>query len=123
MDPPPSRASDLVEVGFDREIGRHGIVYRLADGREGAVLWEYCLSYNADPAYIQAALLRRLTAEASRAMAEAGLPKREAARRLGTSPAQVHRLLDPRNERKDIGQMIALLRLLGRRTDLVFAAA
>jgi DNA-binding CsgD family transcriptional regulator len=112
-----------VGIGWDRDLGRHGVVYRLADGREGAVLWDHCLDYNADPAYVEAAMLRRLTEAATEALVASGLAKREIARRLGTSPAQLYRLLDPGNRKKSIAQMIALLHVLGRRAELIIDAA
>jgi hypothetical protein len=53
------------------------------------------------------------------AMEATGLGKREVARALGTSAAQLYRLLDPTNHSKSIGQMLALLHVLGRRVDVV----
>jgi hypothetical protein len=38
---------------------------------------------------------------------------REIARRLGTSRAQLYRLLDPTNTRKSLRQLLALLHVLG----------
>ena len=40
-------------------------------------------------------------------------------RRLGTSPAQLYRLLDQTNSRKSIDQMLALLRVLDCDVELV----
>jgi hypothetical protein len=48
-----------------------------------------------------------------------GLSKRELARALGTSPTQLYRLLDPTYYGKSIGQMTALLRLVGKDVELV----
>jgi hypothetical protein len=45
--------------------------------------------------------------------------KRELARRLRTSPSQLYRLLDPTNSAKSVGQMLALLHLVGREVDVV----
>jgi len=40
-------------------------------------------------------------------------------RALGTSASQLYRLLDPTNRSKSVGQMIALLHVLGREVDVV----
>jgi antitoxin HicB len=123
LDPPPQRAADIAHIGFDPHVGHHGVVYRLTDGTEGALLWDHCLDYNADPAYVEAALLRQLTAAADEALTTSGLAKREVARRLGTSPTQLYRLLDADNSKKSIGQLLALLHVLGRKAELVIDAA
>ena len=123
MDPRPRRAADIEAIGFDRAIGRHGVVYRLANGREGAVLWDHCLDYNADPAYVEQALLRQLTREARASFRASGLAKRDVARRLATSPTQLYRLLDLGQTKKSVGQMVALLHVLGRRAEIVIRAA
>ncbi len=41
------------------------------------------------------------------------LNRRDLIRRLGTSPAQYYRLLDPTNKRKSLNQLLALLQVLG----------
>jgi len=50
---------------------------------------------------------------------DSGVSKRELARRLRTSPSQLYRLLDPTNSAKSVGQMLALLHLVGREVDVV----
>ena len=47
------------------------------------------------------------------------LTKRELIRALGTSASQFYRLLDTSNHTKSVGQMLALLHLLGREVDVV----
>ena len=64
-------------------------------------------------------LLRRLTLEAREAAASSDLGKRELTRALGTSASQLYRLLDPTNHSKSVGQMLALLHMLGRDVDVV----
>jgi len=49
-------------------------------------------------------------------------PKREIVRRLGTSAAQLYRLLDQTNYAKSIDQMLNLLRVLDCEVDLVVRA-
>ena len=71
-----------------------------------------------DPDYRRKELLYELTNEAVDAMAKSGRTKRSLTRQLGTSLAQLARLLDSRNSRKSMDQMIRLLTALGRRVEL-----
>ncbi len=77
------------------------------------------LEYNEDPAYLKDLFLYQLTVEALNRMKSSALSKREIIRRLGTSPAQLYRLLDPTNYRKSAGQLLSLLGVLGCVVDLV----
>ena len=77
------------------------------------------LECNRDPAYLDSLLLHRLTLEAQKAVESSDVSKRELIRRLGTSPSQFYRLLDSTNTSKSVGQMLALLHLLGRDVDVV----
>ena len=61
----------------------------------------------------------RLTLEAQKRVAESPLSKREIVRRLGTSAAQLYRLLDQTNYRKSVDQVLALLQVLNCDVDLV----
>ena len=67
-------------------------------------------------------LLYKLTLEAQARVAQSPLSKREIARRLGTSAAQLYRLLDQTNDAKSIDQMLNLLRVLDCEVDLVVRA-
>ena len=53
------------------------------------------------------------------AAATAKARDRGAIRRMGTSPAQLYRLLDQTNYRKSVDQMIKLLQILDCEVDLV----
>lgn len=79
---------------------------------------EQVLDYNEDPGYLAEQMLYRLSLEAQSQLERAGLSKREVIRRLGTSAPQLYRLLDQRNTRKSIGQMLALLGVLGCEVDV-----
>ena len=57
-------------------------------------------------------LLYELTLEAKRCVETSGLSKREIIRRLGTSPAQFYRLVDPANSRKSLDGLLALFAVL-----------
>ncbi len=58
-------------------------------------------------------------AEAQKRVAASPLSKREIVRRLGTSAAQLYRLLDQTNYRKSVDQVLALLQVLNCDVDLV----
>ena len=72
-----------------------------------------------DPTYLRDLLLYRLTLEAQKRIAKSPLSKREIVRRLGTSAAQLYRLLDQTNYRKSVDQVLALLQVLNCDVDLV----
>ena len=57
--------------------------------------------------------------EAQKRVAKSPLSKREIVRRLGTSAAQLYRLLDQTNYRKSVDQLLALLQVLNCDVDLV----
>jgi hypothetical protein len=118
-DPLPTPEDPVVNVYVDEELGREGLTYALASGAEGSVHVEQVMEYNRDPGHMRDQLLYRLTLEAERRLAESPLSRREIIRRLGTSPAQFYRLLDPTNYRKSIDGVLALLQVLECDVDLV----
>lgn len=115
----PDSANRITEVFPDDDLGREGFTYRLADGSEDTIHIDAVLEYNRDPAYLNGLLLHRLTLEAQKAVESSDVSKRELIRRLGTSASQFYRLLDSTNTSKSVGQMLALLHLLGREVDVV----
>lgn len=118
-DPPPTARDPVVEMAVDEELGREAFTYRLASGKEGTVHVEQVLEYNRDPGYMRNLLLYELTLEAQKRIDTCGLAKREIIRRLGTSPAQLYRLLDSANQRKSVDKVLALLHVLDCRVELV----
>jgi len=110
----PTPEDKVAEVYADPEAGHEAFTYRLESGVEDTVHLDAVLEYHQDPALLTEMLLHRLTVEARRAVAASGLSKRELARSLGTSPTQLYRLLDPTYYGKSMGQMVALLRLVGK---------
>lgn len=118
-EPRPGPDDRVVEVGVDPEIAREGFTYVLESGAEGTVHVEQVLDYNAEPTYLRDLLLHRLSVEAGARVEAAGLSRRELARRLGTSPAQLYRLLDPTNTRKSMNQLVALLQVLDCDVDVI----
>jgi hypothetical protein len=118
-DPQPTRDDPVHHVFVDEEIGREGFTYVLSSSREGTVHIEQVLEYNDDPSYLRDLLLYRLTLEAQKRIDKSPLSRREIIRRLGTSPAQLYRLLDQTNYRKSVDQLVSLLRVLDCDVDFV----
>jgi hypothetical protein len=121
-DPPPTASDPVAELAVDGELGREAFTYVLASGREGSVHVEQVLEYNQDPRHLRDILLYKLTVEARERVEESQLSKREIIRRLGTSPAQLYRLLDPTNYRKSVDPMLFLLHVLDCDVELVVRA-
>lgn len=122
VEPRPSANDPVTGVKVDKELGREGFVYSLASGQDGTVHVEQVLEYNQDPAYLRDLLLYKLTLEAQKRVEESGLSKREIVRRLGTSAAQLYRLLDQTNYRKSVDQVLNLLHVLDCDVDLIVRA-
>jgi hypothetical protein len=118
-DPTPTIEDPVSEIFVDDEAGREAFSYVLNSGRNGTVHVEQVLEYNQDPSYLRNLLLYRLTIEAQKRIAASPLSKREITRRLGTSAAQLYRLLDQRNSRKSVDQVLALLQVLDCEIDLI----
>jgi hypothetical protein len=115
----PSRTNRVREVYPDPELGCEAFTYTLESGVEDTVHVDAVLEYNLDPTLPNDVLLHQLTVEAHEALAESGLSKREVIRRLGTSASQFYRLMDTTYYEKSVGQMLALIRVLGKDVDLV----
>ena len=115
----PTVDDPLTKIFVDEEVGREAFTYVLRSGRTGTVHIEHVLEYNQDPAYLRDLLLYKLTLEAQKRIAKSPLSKREIVRRLGTSAAQLYRLLDQTNYRKSLDQVLALLQVLNCDVDLV----
>jgi hypothetical protein len=121
-DPRPTTDDPVLRQFVDPELGREGFTYVLRSGRTGTVHVEQVLEYNQDPRHMRDLLLYRLTLEARKRIAGSPLAKREIIRRLGTSPAQLYRILDQTNYAKSVDQLLALLQVLDCDVDLVVRA-
>ncbi len=120
----PVPGSDGVQRVFpDPEAGDEAFTYVLESGAEDTVHLDAVLEYNQDPEILNEIILHRLTLECRRALEGSDLSKRALARALGTSPTQLYRLLDPTYYGKSVGQMAALLSLLGKHVDVVVRPA
>ena len=120
--PRPSGSDPVNEVFVDPELASEAFTYRLKKGGEGSVHIEQVLDFNKDPSYLRDLLVYRLTLEAKRRVAETSLSKREIVRRMGTSPAQLYRLLDQTNYAKTVDQLLRLLNVLDCDVELVVRA-
>jgi predicted XRE-type DNA-binding protein len=108
-------AQDPVEDAFvDPELGNEAFTYRLRSGQEDTVHLDAVLDAVKDPDYLQDVFLHHLAVEAKEGLEASGLSKRQVARQLGTSPSQLYRILDPGNRRHSVGQLLALLDLVGK---------
>lgn len=118
-DPRPSREDPIVDLFIDPEVGSEGFGYVLASGADGCVLLDWVFDYNEEPGYMRDLLLHNLTVQALKRLEATRLSRREIIRRLGTSPAQFYRLIDPTNYRKSVDKILSLLQVLGCEVDLV----
>jgi len=115
----PTPEDRVAEVCADPELGREAFTYVLEGGREDSVHLDEVREYNRDPEVLRNLLLYRLTLEAQKRVSASRLDKRKIIRGLGTSASQLDRLLDPTNTRKSIGQLAALLNVLGYDVEFV----
>jgi hypothetical protein len=122
LDPAPTKDDDIVACAIDAELGREAFSYQLRSGRGGTVHVEQVLEANEDPRYMRDLLLYKLTIEAQERVEASPLSKRELARRLKTSLTQVYRLLDQKNYRKSVDEVLRLLRALDCDVDFVVKA-
>jgi predicted XRE-type DNA-binding protein len=118
-EPSPTSADPLVELYIDPELGREGFTYLLASGAEGSVHVDHVLDYNEEPGYMRDLLLHNLTVQALERIETSPLSRREIIRRLGTSPAQFYRLIDPTNYRKSVDKLLVLLQVLDCEVEVI----
>jgi hypothetical protein len=119
LDVRPAGHNVIREVYVDPELDNEAFTYVLESGEEDTIHIDHVLEYNRDPTYLKDLLLYKLTLEAQKRVEECPLSKRELIRRLGTSASQFYRLLDQTNYKKSVGQLLALLDILGCDVDLL----
>ena len=119
VDPRPDAGNPIARVFVDGELAREGFTYILDSGEQGSIHVEQVLEYNQDPGLLRDALLYKLTIEAQKRVQTSALSRREIIRRLGTSASQFYRLLDQKNLRKSVDQLLSLLHVLDCDVDLV----
>jgi len=118
----PRQGDPVVRASVDPELAREGFSYQLSSGKVGTVHVEQVMEYNQDPEHLRNLILYKLTLEAQKRVVRSALSRREIIRRLGTSAAQVYRLLDQTNYSKSGDQVLTLLHVLDCDVDLVVRA-
>jgi predicted XRE-type DNA-binding protein len=119
VSPRPEPGNQLCDAYPDSELGKEAFTYVLESGDEGTVHIDHLLEYSDDPEYMARLALHKLTVEARKRVEQSPLSKREIMRRLGTSQAQLYRLLDPANYKKSMNQLVELLAAVDCEVDLV----
>jgi len=119
ISPCPDSENQIHEVYPDVDFGKEAFTYVLESGDEGTVHIDHLLEYSDDPEYMARLALHKLTVEARKRVEESPLSKREIMRRLGTSQAQLYRLLDPANYKKSMNQLVELLAAVDCEVDMV----
>jgi hypothetical protein len=94
----------------------------LKDGQEDSVPIEAFWEYNRDPDFMREIELYKLTTKAISLLKASNLSKRFICRKMGTSLSQLSRLLDPKNQKKTIDQMLRLITILGAEFEIKVAA-
>jgi hypothetical protein len=113
----PTEKNPVIKVYIDPELAKSGITYVLESGKENSLMVDAFLDYNRDSEYMRKALLYKLTIQALELVKKSEISKRELARQLKTSPAQLYRLLDTTNYSKTVDNMIRLLGVMGFEVD------
>ncbi len=115
----PTADNSIKKVYVDEELANKAITYILESGEEDSVHLDAFLDYNEDPDYMKKMALYNLTLKALELVKQSSLSKREIARKLRTSPAQLYRLLDTANYSKSLDQMVRLVASLGYEIDFI----
>lgn len=105
----PTKDNPIERAYVDRELGNEAVTYELNSGDVDSVHLEAFLEYAEEPEYLAKLKLHEQTVRANELLEKSGISKRELCRRLGTSPSQLSRLLDPTyygKSAKDIFQLI-----------------
>ncbi len=108
----PTSANKINSVYVDKELANEAFTYVLSSGEEDSVHIDQVLDYNKDPVYLTEMLIYRLTLLLQENVKSSDISLRQIAETLGTSPAQITRLLDQSNYNKSVQQMLTILHLL-----------
>ena len=102
----------VIEAGPDKEVGGHSFYFTLGNGKKDYVPYDQPLHIAQNPEYVRQQTLYEMTELLNRLIKESKVPKRELARRLGTSLSQLTRLLDTTNYKKELSRLIELAAML-----------
>ncbi len=98
----------VVEAGPDEETGQHSFYFILDNNRTDFVPFDQPLHIVQNPEYVKQETLYEVTKQLNEFVTTAKIPKRELARRLGTSLSQLARLLDTTDYKKELSRLIEL---------------
>ena len=102
----------VIEAGPDAEVGNHSLYFILESGKKDTVPFDQPLHIAQHPEYVKRQTLYNMTKQLNVFVKHTGVPKRELARRLKTSMAQLSRLLDTTNYNKELSRLIELAAVL-----------
>ncbi|MDO8526835.1 MAG: hypothetical protein Q7T03_04000 [Deltaproteobacteria bacterium] len=102
----------VIEAASDSEAGHHSFYFMLENGKKEFVPFDQPLHIAQNPEYVKQQTLYEVTKQLNELIKRAKTPKRELARRLGTSLSQLSRLLDTTNYKKELSRLIELAAML-----------
>lgn len=102
----------VINSAPDSEAGRHSFYFILDNGKKEFIPFDQPLHIAQNPEYVKQNTLYEVTKQLNQFIEQARVPKRELARRLGTSMSQLSRLLDTANYNKELARLIELAALL-----------
>lgn len=102
----------IIEAGSDVEVGHHSFYFVTENGKKDFVPYDQPLHIVQNPEYVKHQTLYEVTKQLNGLIEKAKVPKRELARRLGTSLSQLARLLDATNYKKELSRLIELAVML-----------
>ena len=113
----------VIEASPDAEVGRYSFYFILENGKKEFVPFDQPLHIAQNPEYVKQRTLFEITKQLNRFIEREKVPKRELARRLGTSMSQLSRLLDTTNYKKELSRLIELAAMLNYEFKWVFKRA
>ena len=102
----------VVDAGPDPEVGFHSFYFKLENGHIDYVPYDQPLYIVQHPDYVKEETLFEMTRQLNQFIKASKVPKRELARRLGTSMSQLLRLLDTTNYKKEMSRLVEIAIML-----------
>ncbi len=102
----------IVESAPDSEVGGHSLYFITESGVENYVPYDQPLHIVQNPEYVKQQALFEMTKKINGFIKIEKVSKRELARRLNTSMAQLLRLLDTTNYKKELSRLIEIASIL-----------
>lgn len=102
----------VIDAAPNKDVGRHSFYFVLDKGQKHFVPFDQPLHIAQNPEYVKQHTLYEVTKKLNEFIEQEKVPKRELARRLGTSMSQLLRLLDTTNYKKELSRLIELAAML-----------